>query len=323
MATIDPVSPGTPITSAWGNSVATELNANTVKKAGGTMTGPLTITAAPGLILRRSGDSPYLQFQTTTGTNLAHIGVNSTGDLYYETDVAGSQHVWTINGNLKARLDSAGHLFLQEGLTLLGTLDMNGYNVLARAGVFARNDDANQILIADYDAGTAGAAAHAFISFYPDATSTTAFGSCGAYVGFNGEGMQVQADIGQLTLQSVAAGIVVQSATAVVVNPADSLYVGKSTADPDTVGTEIFTASHATTSVRGTIRNTVAGAGVTNLYLRRTSSADADNQVFVDFTRATGTRIGSISQNGTTGVTYGTTSDYRLKDDLGPIDDPA
>lgn len=43
--------------------------------------------------------------------------------------------------------------------------------------------------------------------------------------------------------------------------------------------------------------------------------------IYTDF-RLGATRIGWITQNGTTGVLYGTGSDYRLKDELGPVAEP-
>jgi hypothetical protein len=48
------------------------------------------------------------------------------------------------------------------------------------------------------------------------------------------------------------------------------------------------------------------------------NSAGSNGFEFATFRRS-GTQIGSITQNGTTGVTYGTSSDYRLKEDVAPI----
>jgi hypothetical protein len=48
------------------------------------------------------------------------------------------------------------------------------------------------------------------------------------------------------------------------------------------------------------------------------SSSSVSGDKFVMFTR-NGSVIGSISQNGTTGVTYSTSSDYRLKENVAPM----
>jgi hypothetical protein len=48
------------------------------------------------------------------------------------------------------------------------------------------------------------------------------------------------------------------------------------------------------------------------------NSAGSNGFEFATFRRSA-TQIGSITQNGTTGVTYGTSSDYRLKEDVAPI----
>lgn len=60
-------------------------------------------------------------------------------------------------------------------------------------------------------------------------------------------------------------------------------------------------------------------AAAPTLLLNRPIAAAGQN--FAEFRRAAAV-IGSISQVGTTGVAYNATSDYRLKDDLGPIVDP-
>jgi hypothetical protein len=53
-------------------------------------------------------------------------------------------------------------------------------------------------------------------------------------------------------------------------------------------------------------------------YIQLNKYNTGSGSIFVDFTRSTPTLsyIGSITQNGTTGVAYNTTSDYRLKDNI-------
>jgi Chaperone of endosialidase len=310
MATINTVAPGTPITSAWGNSVASELNAQCLKKSGGTMTGTLIVSAAPAVILRRAGDTPSMQFETTGGSDLAHIIAAATGTLTYECDVAGAFHAWNVNGVQLARLEPPGKLILQDGLVVTGAVDMSGFNITARAGIFARNDAANQIIVADYSSSTAGIAAHAFISFYPDAVSDSSFGTRGGYVGFNGEGLQLQASTGGLVLQSVSGDITVEyGSKAAIFDASGPMLLGKSATGEGFTGTEVWD--------HGEVISTVATVNLPNLLCNRTGAANATGQKFVSF-HLSGAEKGSISWDGTN-VKYNQTSDYRLKNDIGPI----
>lgn len=66
MATIDVVADGDLIETAWGNSVATELNANVVKKTGSTMTGPLFLPAANPTGATQATHKGYVDATTVT-----------------------------------------------------------------------------------------------------------------------------------------------------------------------------------------------------------------------------------------------------------------
>ena len=82
----------------------------------------------------------------------------------------------------------------------------------------------------------------------------------------------------------------------------------------------------------GTNSNTFNGVGIikdsngwgTALYIKRTSDG-AGQGFFCEFAYASlatsGTTIGSISNNGTSNVSYNTSSDYRLKQDISSITD--
>ena len=98
MTTVPTVSPTELIRSSWGNTVATELNTKTVKTDGSMpMTGPLIITAAPGLRLRRSGDQPYLQFENTTGATNFGTVQGTSGGLIYHAPAAAATHRFLVN----------------------------------------------------------------------------------------------------------------------------------------------------------------------------------------------------------------------------------
>ncbi len=322
---IPPVSDNQLILTTWGNAVKDEINSNSVKKVNGSqsMAGPLVITGFPGLDLRRTGNGPVLRFAQTDGVEMAHLQAVA-GGLRYHSDLTGGNHVFYGPADLLlAVIDAAGNL------QITGGLDM-GAILSAKAGIFARNDGANQLVLADYQSTTAGVAAHAYLSFYPDAVSATSFGSRGGYFGFNGEGFQMQADIGPAIIQSLAASVDLDGQTAVTHNVnsveihrtvAGGIYLGKTTSDDDIAGVAVLGPA-AAAGFRNSIRGTANAAGNPNVYLRRTGTAVADNQIFVQFTKDSGTTIGSITMNGTAAVQYNLTSDYRMKDDLGPIEDP-
>lgn len=94
------------------------------------------------------------------------------------------------------------------------------------------------------------------------------------------------------------------------------VLVGKQTSNLAASGVEMYSQD---SSAAGSVRSTTTVAGLQNFYGRHGSTADANGQAFAQWVRTGGVVIGSITQNGTTGVNYNTTSDYRLKDVLGPI----
>lgn len=59
------------------------------------------------------------------------------------------------------------------------------------------------------------------------------------------------------------------------------------------------------------------------LWCAHISAADANSVRYQTFRRTGNAELGSITQNSTTGVTYNTTSDYRLKRVIGPVEAPA
>ena len=73
----------------------------------------------------------------------------------------------------------------------------------------------------------------------------------------------------------------------------------------------------------GTIAANRHIAGSANLYLFHSGAAWYHDSPFAYFCGQTAANtIGAIMQQGSSGVTFFSSSDYRLKDDLGPIEDP-
>lgn len=114
--------------------------------------------------------------------------------------------------------------------------------------------------------------------------------------------------------------VVIQSGSNEIVRGTASVAMfGKTASSLNTAGTEIFTTG---SSVVGSIRTTTDDDGFQNVYCRHMSAADANDEMFIEFTRTSaGTSLGAINQNLTTGVTYDSASDARLKNVLYELDD--
>jgi hypothetical protein len=302
LAAIPGVSNNELVRTTWGNSVAVELNTRCLKIDGirnsdGTVqvvTAPFIVQANPTLRLRRlTTNDPIVYFEHTSGSPLYGTIQGLAAGLILNA-VAGSQR------------------FLVAGVEVF-ELAANSAKVTGQGRFGA--DTAPQLVVADTAAGLA-----CRVDFYGAAATVDSLGTRSGQLGYVGTSA--------LVLQNLLAGVTVAAAGAgpiifdcgsdeVMRLSNQTVMIGQTAPDPDNTGTVIFSSGSAG-SLRGQTRSTINTAGGVNLYHRHTGTADADNQNYIQFTRATGTVIGSISQNGTTGVTYGTTSDYRLHGRTGP-----
>lgn len=320
MATIPSVAANELIRTSWGNAVALELNTRCVKVDASTpITGSLIVTGAPSLKLRRTGDAPYLQFESTTGTPFGYLQ-GTLGSLVHQVNSATGIHTFRVGSAEVGRFDPGG-LDVVGGITATASI-VSSNQVRGVQGRFGNTGTQPQLVIADTAGGAASALAN--VSFYPAATSLDALGTRAAYVGYSGEGFQV----------SVAGAAVVQASTNLVlesgddliihVNGADRFFVkntaflfGKTASNLDLTGVELYGVG---SGAIGSIRSTTGVAGIQNWYARHMGAADASGQNFALFTRgASAVVIGSITQSGTNGTAFNESSDYRLKHDRGPI----
>jgi hypothetical protein len=96
--------------------------------------------------------------------------------------------------------------------------------------------------------------------------------------------------------------------------------VGKTTSGSSYKGCEI--------SPNGPINVTTFDAGISSLYLRQMNSANANASYFIQFLEHNASEMGRITRRVSpdgihiNNMTYTAASDYRMKDDLGPVDDP-
>jgi hypothetical protein len=339
LATIATVSPTELIRSTWGNSVATELNNACVKADGSrAMTGTLTVTAAPALKLRRSSNDPYLVFESTTGTRYGYVMGKST-ELDYLVDNAGGSHRFFVDATERLQVDSSG-------VSVTGTLAATTFTTTTVAK-FGGNGGQVQLI----DTSTSGSDFHdVYMSFYGAGVSMVSPGTRTGYVGYassatlqlrnevanggilltaNGSGSValVTGSSGDITMNTGAGGNIIVNADGIITlcsgatergRVDTSLMWGKTTSGQATNGVELFET--------GTIYSTTANNTVPNMLLRHNTNGDL--ATYIQFTNAAGTALAVVRQDDVAPVGISITncattapSDYRLKNDLGPIVD--
>jgi len=167
------------------------------------------------------------------------------------------------------------------------------------------------------------ASVYTFLSFY-DSTETTRQ----AFVGSRSGHMYVGSDAGQLCLFAASAqplifaqsGTYPPSAASEIARFESTNYnflVGKQVAAIANPGVAITNRNFGSNP---SVQVSTDAAGGPNFVANHIGAADANAQDFCSF-RRNNTVIGTIDQNSTTGVRYNVTSDYRLKNDLGPLVD--
>jgi hypothetical protein len=316
MTTIATVSPSELIRSTWGNSVATELNSNTVKIAGSAMTGSLIINATPALKLRRSDNNPYLQFESTTGTRYSFIQGQGATVLKYNVDSASGYHSLEVADSERLRVDNTG-------VDVTGTFSVAGvssFNTTVKIG-----SNGNQLHLVD--TSTAGSDFHdVTLSFYGAGVSMVSPGVRTGLIGYGGATtLELRNEVtnGPVLISTTGTGAITLDADTIVFTTAaergritgSDLLWGKTASNIATVGTQL----HA----NGTITST-AGSGAVSLYARH--SVDLNGSAFVQFANAAGGILSEIFQDAVAPVGIGISncavtapSDYRLKNDLGPV----
>jgi hypothetical protein len=259
------------------------------------------------LKLRRAGDTPYLQFENTTGATRFGFVQGSATSLVYRVDNPAGTHIFQVGTTTITTIATmaAAAVTLGAGVDLITTGELRG-----GVGRFG-STVGDQVQVVDINGG--GDAALASIGFYPAATSITALGARGAYVGYAGAGFQVSA-AADLTVASTAGDVLVAPSGLVRFMPAGverfrvdgaTFLFGKTASNLAAAGVELYGTGSA---VIGSIRATTTTAGVMPLYLRHGGAADANAQPFAQFVRGSpGVVLSEILQKGTTGAGTGIT----------------
>lgn len=219
-------------------------------------------------------------------------------------DWAGNQLAWAQATTTALTLWSKGDI----------TLNSNGGQVRAVDAVYAsggfvgfRNGPVLTMI---------GTAHNVYQQWYGAGSSVDAGGSRYGWMGYNGSGhMQIRNEMsgGYIYMYSTYGGLifVANNAERARFDTGGHFLIGMTAADQYTnVGVDM--------AVDGEIYSIISAGR--NLNCNHISGADVNGTHFIRFSRHTsGVGIGSIAQNGTSGVLYNTTSDYRRKTIVGPI----
>lgn len=328
-------------TSTFGIPVTTELNVWCVKRDGaigdGTgnqwMTGSLVINASPALKLRRTGDAPYIQFENTTGATILGQLQGTTSAMVYDAKPVASTHSFRINAVEKFEIASTGVTAANLTVTTKATLGGNG-ELMRLVDTSTSGSDFHDIYVGFYGAGVSlvsPGVRTGLVGFSSSATLQlrNEVLNGGVLILGNGSGtVQIQTGAsGDIDMVTGAGGnIIVNAAASVVLDAGGAergritgtqLLWGKSATSIGTVGVEL--------GENGRV-DSAAASGIVNLYLRHT--VDADGAAYVQFAKADANIVSQITQDNTAPVgiaisNCATTapSDYRLKNDLGPVVD--
>lgn len=320
MASVPLVGPTELIRSSWGNLVANELNTRAVKVDGSLpMTGSLVINANPPLKLRQSGNLPAINFESTAAAILGSIQ-GSAAEMKYTSVSASGFHQFVVGATERLRAHSTGAT-VTGNLSVTGTATVNGilYGTQPRFG-----GNGSQLSLID----TVGGGHNTYMGFFGNGTTATP-GTRDGLLGYTGDTtLRITNEVagGHMVLATAGAGDIQISPTSEIwfrpnatlqgVMSGNVFMWGKGASDLTNAGVEMFGAG---SGAEGSIRNTTGVAGIQNWYARHAGAADANDQYYATFVRTGGATIGAIRQNGTTGVTFETASDMRLKTDLGLI----
>lgn len=300
-----------------------------VRKAGDTMTGTLILSANTPLRITRPGNAPFMEFTAFPGPTPRYAYIQAQSDrLRYDVESSTGFHHWVIGSTEQMRLSPGG------------ILDVNQVRTDVRMTAGAPSG----LQLALVDTQPVAAAPTTYMGFYNNGT-VSALGTRNALIGFpstpefrimnevanadlristasGGDVRLASGTNGHLQLIPGSGGDLFYGAgnvTRGVCNDTAFLFGRVTNGDLANAGVEILHAG----SGAGAIRTAVGDAGVSSFYARRTGAANADDQWFYQCINGAGSSLGGIRQNGTTAVELvGTaTSDYRVKEVLGPITD--
>lgn len=254
-----------------------------VDVTGDTMTGPLIVYAPGGGRLWMQGNTIFV---------LDEAGVNP----YASIDIGAGQNVF-LGGNGSS-----------YGTVARGTLDAYGGVLTAHFGSIAYGDGA----VSQIRTKTPGASC--YIPFYRDAAGPGgALGSRTGYVGCTAANADTRlvSDTANVNLIAASTGaIILAGGGAETARASDTQFlVGKTAAGVNTTGVEA--------KMTGQFNATVA-TDIANFICNATSTGAVTGHEFVSFRTDNGVR-GSVTRT-SGGVAFNTTSDYRLKNDLGPVE---
>jgi Chaperone of endosialidase len=292
--TVPGVSDGELIRTSWGDAVADNINVELIRRNGAVaMTGLLTLDN-----VNPTSDNHAVRKKYVDDKFMLSTGGVITGVL--DINAAAASEVLVLRSQVTG---GGGAVVNTPQLAFYNNTEATRYGYLqgSASGLGLVAGTASIVLSAGNDI-TLAAADDIFLNPSGDTT-------------VNGNAILLAAGAQHLTLRSTSGFILFQGAGSAEVMRIDSsgrLLVGKTASSVGTEGTEL--------SDDGQMYSTVV-TNVTNLQLNRGGTADVDGGVWIRFENNSST-VGSINwDTGTSKVVFSETSDYRLKNDLGPVVD--
>jgi hypothetical protein len=281
--------------------------------------------AASGTVKSYIGSSPG--FITLSGSTADDLGIRAVGSILFATNGSSVDMNLDTSGNLglgvtpSAKLDvqtSAGRFQVQNygaGSVMLYSNGALAYKAATTGHQFFNDTTQAMTLDADGDLGV-GTTSPTTVSNY---RAITINGTNGGILDLKyGDtlGGRVVASSGGLSLETGGANVLTfytNSTERARITSGGDLLVGKTAVASTTAAGFSFTPG--TASLFRAVSNSGTAADVVSIFTR--TSGGTSSMDFVGF-EYNSTRVGTISATSTT-TTYGTSSDYRLKNITGPL----
>jgi hypothetical protein len=271
------------------------------------------LTTTPATALDVNGD-------VTIADRIIHTSDTNTQIRFPAADTVSIE----TSGSERARIDSSGRLLVGTS-TSLNAGGLNGNLQAASNSLTSRNvlfsyfaNDVNGpiVNIGKSRSGTVGTYTYptsgdilGAISFDGANTADNRFNTGASIIAYANQTWSATAQ-GSYVVFSTTADGASSPTERFRINSGGTLYSANNSVHLGTEGAVMAGGGRFT--VHGDFFNSTAGAAFS-------TTNDSNNAIYVQFGNSSGTKIGSITRASSTSVAYNTTSDYRLKENVLPI----
>jgi hypothetical protein len=238
--------------------------------------------------------APFATLDVASSLQIGSSGT-ATNNFHWTAEATGALQLW--NGNYGAGTERM-RINASAGAT---EVNIVGPQAILNVGT---STTSTQVCAMQIGAGRTGIG-DSFIDLISDTTYTDYALRIARYAGTNSDTSMEHRGIGAFSISAIDAGFI-------KFNTSNNERMRISATGFITIGPVIF--SNFNEGLAITPSN---GSGIAYLDVRH-SSADVGGNWYHSFTRAN-VQVGTIASSGTTGVSYNTTSDYRLKSNVQPF----